>query len=199
MDLTKLITHLPTDIYSQLPLLASFGVDGPKRLSNLLGQCKHETGNWLHFEENLNYSADGLLRTFPSHFTGTEALAYEHQPIKIANRVYANRLGNSDESSGEGYLPRGMGCIQLTGKSNQQAFFSAMGLSADSDPELIATNYSLISAAWFFREHNLWTIADHGTDFATASIITRTVNGPALLGLDNRVQYTQQFYSWLTA
>lgn len=195
----KLKTHIPDSIYNQIFGVLSFGIDGPKRLSNFLGQCQHECSNWTHFTENLNYSADGLLRVFGKYFTPATAASYAHDPVRIANRVYANRLGNSDEASGDGYLHRGVGAIQLTGKSNHMAFFVSMGLPADSDPQLIATTYQLASAAYFFKNNHLWTICDSGVDIPTITAVTKRVNGPALLGLSERIQFTQEFYHILTA
>jgi len=198
MDISKLQDHLPDFIYNQIPQTFPLGVDGPKRLSNLLGQCKLECGNWTAFTENLNYSGEKLWVMFHTHFSDiNEAQSFAHQPERIANRIYASRNGNGPESSGEGWYYRGRGCVQLTGKTNIQAFFTSIGLPADSDPNLIATNYQLISAAWYFKTHNLWALCDRGTDLATITAVTQKVNG-GQNGLQQRVQYTQEFYQLLT-
>lgn len=195
----KLKGHIPDTVYQQLPdTCVQFGIDGPKRLANLLGQAKHESAKFTVTHENLNYSADGLVKVFRKYFP-TKALCeqYAHHPEQIANRVYANRLGNGDEASGDGWKHRGMGYLQTTGKDNQGAFFLSVGLPANSDPELIASTYPLASAAYFFKNNGLWVICDHGTDFATVSIITKIING-GQLGITDRVSYTQEFYNILT-
>jgi len=198
MDITKLQGYLPNVIYNQIPGILSFGIDGPKRLSHLLGQCKHESAGFTHFTENLNYSGDALWSLFHSHFTDRdEANSYARQPEKIANRIYANRMGNGDESSGDGWNYRGRGALQLTGKSNYKALGDFLGIDLISNPDLVATDYTLASAAFFFRNNGLWTICDQGVDYATCTSITNHVNGGEL-GLSERVQYTQYFYNILT-
>ncbi len=193
--LPKLQPYLPDNIYQQLPAVLTFGIDGPLRLSNFLGQCHVETGGWKHFTENLNYSAERLMAVFPKYFKDlTTANQYARNPEKIANKVYADRMGNGDELSGDGYRHRGMGCIQLTGADNQKAFFRAVGLPEDTNPELIATLYSLQSAAWFFREHNLWVICDHGIDDTTVTTLTHKINGGEN-GLSDRINYTEFYHN----
>ena len=205
--LPKLHGHLPEDIYNQLPGILSFGIDGPKRLSNFLGQCAHESLDFTDFTENLNYSAQALANTWPKRFAidpastvkvpNELAKSIQKKPEKIANTVYANRMGNGDEASGDGYKYSGKGCIQLTGKENCQAFFKAIGVSIDSDPSLIATHYQLLSAAWFFKNNELWPICDRGVDYATVTILTRRINGANLV-LAERYAETQKFYKILT-
>lgn len=196
--LPKLQGHLPDNIYTQLPSILSFGIDGPYRLSHLLGQSAEESENFTVFTENLNYSGEALWSLFHTHFTSAqEAMTYARQPERIANRIYANRLGNSDEASGDGWLHKGEGAIQLTGADNQGDFFESVDLPRNSDPHLIATQYSLISAAWFFRERGIWPICDHGIDIPTITTVTHHVNGGEL-GLRQRIAYTQQFYYLLT-
>lgn len=192
----KLTGHLPIDIYSQLLTIKE--IDGPKRCSNFLGQTSHETGDWKHFTENLNYSAERLLAVFPKYFKDLEtANHYARNPEKIANRVYANRLGNGDEQSGDGYKHRGFGAIQVTGKSNQEEFFRFMGLPVDTDPQLIATTYSMMSAAWFFTSRGIWSICDLGVDGLTVTKVTHKVNGGEI-GLTDRIENTQHYYNLLT-
>lgn len=197
MDITKLKGQIPDNIYGQLPdLIQQFNINGPLRLSHLLSQCAHESANFTHFEENLNYGAPGLLTTFPKYFNATTAQQYARQPERIANHVYANRMGNGDEASGDGWKHRGMGALQTTGKANQQELFVFLGLPADSDPMLIATTYQLASAAYFFKKNNLWAICDQGATHAVVESITRHVNG-GLNGLDQRQKYFDKFYALL--
>lgn len=198
MDITKLQGHLPATIYNQIDGVLQFGIDGPKRLSNLLGQCKHECMNWTHFTENLNYSGDALWGMFHTHFTDrNEAESYARQPERIANRIYANRMGNGDEASGDGWLFRGRGALQLTGRSNYTALGNFLGVVLTDNPDLVATDYQLASGAFFFKTNNLWTICDNGVDDGTITTITHHVNG-GTNGLEDRIKYTQEFYNILT-
>jgi putative chitinase len=114
--------------------MAEFGIDTPLRQAAFLAQVFHESGNLNAVEEGLNYSAEALQRTWPSRFDAATAAAYQRKPEKIANKVYANRMGNRDEASGDGWKHRGAGLIQLTGKDNQFACAMALGI----DPTLIA-------------------------------------------------------------
>lgn len=200
MDLQKLQGVVPDEIYNQLQdTCSAFDIDGPLRLSHLLGQCKLESGNFTHLVENLNYSGDALMKLFHSHFTDqADADSYNRQPERIANRIYANRMGNGDEASGDGWMFRGRGCIQSTGRDNYQEFGDSIGVDLISSPDLVATDYSLLSAAFFFKSNDLWAICDKGIDVATITIITRHVNGGEN-GLSDRIQYTQEFHQILTA
>lgn len=194
----KLQNHLPDVIYNQLSdLCIKFDIDGPLRLSNFLGQCKQECENFTVFTENLNYSGEALWSMFHTHFIDiNEANNYARQPEKIANRIYANRMGNGDEGSGDGWLYRGRGALQVTGKSNYQALGIFLGIDLMSNPELVATDYQLASGANFFKNNNLWVICDKGVDVGTITIVTQHVNG-GTTALTNRIQYTQEFYNIL--
>lgn len=198
MDITLLQSHIPDTIYQQLaPLCTQFDIDGPLRLSNLLGQCQQECENFTVFTENLNYSGEALWSLFHTHFTDiNEANSYARQPERIANRIYANRMGNGNEASGNGWLYRGRGALQVTGKSNYQALGDFLGIDLVSNPDLVSTDYTMASAAFFFRSHNLWTVCDRGVDTDTITAVTKVING-GTLGLANRIQYTQAFYSIL--
>lgn len=197
MDITKLQSKLPENIYSQLSSIEE--IDGPLRMSNFLGQCAHESGNFTKFVENLNYSGSALWDLFCSHFSSLdEANSYARQPERIANRIYANRMGNGNEDSGDGWLHKGIGAIQITGKTNQEQFFESIDLPADTDPGEIADKYSIISAAWFFTKNNLWAICDKGINLATVTILTHKINGGEN-GLSDRLLLTQKFYSILTS
>lgn len=195
--LPKLQSHLPANIYSQLPGIVQFGIDGPKRLSNLLGQVRAET-DFIHFTENMNYSAQRLRQVFPRYFP-TDAIAaqYANQPERIGNRVYADRLGNRNEASGDGYRMRGRGGLQTTGTDNYRVLGTFLGVDLIAHPELVATDYILASAAFFFMNNHLWTICDRGVDDATVTEVTHRVNGGES-NLAHRIQYTQEFYTILT-
>ena len=195
MNFTKLTGHLSESVLSQLPeTLAKFNINGPLRLSHFLAQCSHESAGFTRVSENLNYSADGLKRTFGSHFkTVAELSAYAHNPEKIANRVYAGRMGNGDEASGDGFKTRGRGYIQLTGTDNYRAFGKAIGVDVLANPDCVASEYPLLSAAWFFEKGGLWRICDTGPTEAVVTAITKKVNG-GTLGLSERLALFNTFY-----
>ena len=170
----------------------------PIRASHFFGQTSHETGHFKVFSENLNYSAQGLLKTFPKYFkTLTEAQGYERKPERIANRVYASRMGNGDEASGEGFKFRGRGALQLTGKSNFEAFSKFLNKpEIISNPDLVATEYAFESALYFFDKNGLWSICDKGIDDATILAVTKKING-GVNGLAERITLTKKYYSLL--
>jgi len=194
----KLQGYIPDSVLSQIPGILSFGIDGPKRLANFLGQCKHESGSFHYTEENLHYSADGLLKVFKKYFP-TLAIAepYANKPEKIANRVYANRMGNGDEASGEGYKYRGRGYLQVTGKVNYKLLGDSIGQDLIANPDTVATTYALASAAFFFKNNSLWSICDQGVNIDTITALTKRING-GTNGLAERIKYTQEFYNILT-
>jgi len=161
-----------------------------ERAAHFFGQCAHETGNFKVFEENLNYSSGGLLKIFPKYFNQQTAVAYERQPQRIANKVYANRMGNGDEASGDGWKYRGRGAIQLTGKANYAKFGHA------DSPDKVANELAFESALFFFEQNGLWTICDKGVTDATITALTKRVNG-GTNGLDDRLAKTKLFYSWV--
>src|SRR6185436_3083892 len=152
MDLNKLHGLVPGEVIEQLPgVQDKFGVNTPLRLAHFLGQCAHESGNFKFANENLNYRASALRAVFGKYFPTDELAAqYEHKPEKIANRVYANRIGNGDEASGDGFKFHGRGFIQLTGKENYSKFSVFVGEDCIANPDLVASKYSLASAAFFF-------------------------------------------------
>lgn len=198
LHLEKLQGHLPQFIYDQLSGILMFGIDGPFRMSHFLGQCDEECINFTDFTENLSYSGDALWKLFHTHFSNpVEANSYAHQPERIANRIYASRMGNGNEASGDGYKFRGRGCIQLTGRDNYKALGEFLNIDLLSNPDLVATQYQLASAAYFFKSHDIWPICDNGVDIATITDVTKHVNG-GILGLSTRIQYTQNFYHILT-
>ena len=195
--LSALKGHIPDSVIAQIPdTAAKFGITNTLRLAHLLGQCSHESGNFKVFKENLNYSADGLKKIFPKYFPGNLNESYARQPEKIANRVYSSRMGNGDESSGDGYRYSGRGAIQLTGKYSYSDFDKFVDDDIMANPDLVATKYSLMSAAWFFWKNNLWSICDNGVEDPTITAVTKRVNG-GTHGLSERIEKTVKFYNLL--
>lgn len=195
--LDKLKGHIPDSVIAQIPdTAAKFGITTPLRLAHFLSQCGHESGGFKSVSENLNYSADGLKKIFPKYFPGNLNESYARQPEKIANRVYGGRMGNGDETSGDGWKHRGFGFIQLTGKDNHRAFDKTVDDDIMANPSLIATKYPLSSAAFFFNTNKLWTICDKGADRATVEAVTKRVNG-ALIGIEDRWKHFQEYYNLL--
>jgi putative chitinase len=170
---------LNTTIMAEMPLVTEkFGITNPLRMAHFLAQCSHESINFTAVRENLNYSAKALMGTFKKYFPTLElALQYERKPEKIGNKVYASRMGNGDEASGDGFNYRGRGYIQLTGKSNYKAFSDFIGEDCVANPDLIATKYPLASAAFFFNNNNLWSICDKGDTSDVVLAVTKRVNG----------------------
>jgi putative chitinase len=170
----------------------------PERAAHFFGQTAHETGGYVAFSENLNYGAKGLLGTFGKYFNTTTAEAYARQPIKIASRVYANRMDNGNEASQEGWKFRGRGALQTTGKGNYKSFSEHLGKPEIlTNPDLVATDYSFESALFYFEKNNLWKIADKGINDNTILLMTKAING-GTNGLDDRSSLTKRYYSWLT-
>ena len=188
MNYSNLNSKLPLSVMSEIAdTIEKFKINNPLRLSHFLSQCSHETGGFKVFSENLNYSAKGLRGTFPKYFpTDTIALQYERKPEKIANRVYASRMGNGDEASGDGWKYRGRGCLQLTGKDNYKAFSTFIGEDCVANPDLILTKYSLASAGFFFDRNKLWDICDKGDSKEIVTMLTKRVNG-GTHGLEDRI------------
>lgn len=170
----------------------------PERAAHFFGQTAHETGEFKLFSENLNYSTEGLLKVFGKYFTADTAKSYAKKPEKIANRVYANRMGNGDEASGDGYKFRGRGALQLTGKSNYQAFAEYLKKPEIMDnPDLVATDYAFESALFFFDRNKLWSICDGGVKNLLITTLTKRING-GTNGLAHRMDLTAKYYKWLT-
>ena len=202
MDLTKLNGIIPASVVAEIPyVMNKFQINTPLRLSHFLGQAAHESGDFKVVEENLNYSAQGLSAIFGKYFPGNLNESYARQPQKIANRVYANRMGNGTEISGDGWNFRGRGYIQLTGKLNYEGFsnvigINLLGISLLTTPDLVSQKYPLSSAAWFFSKTGLNEIADQGSTDEIVTSITRKVNG-GILGLSPRIQEFNKFYNLL--
>ena len=198
LKLDKLKGHVPQVVIDSIPEVASkFEINTPLRVAHFLAQCGHESGGFRLTKENLNYSAKGLMGIFKKYFP-TEALAkaYERQPAKIANKVYSNRMGNGTEASGDGAKFCGRGYIQLTGKENYTAFGKSIGVDVCANPELVASQYALASAAWFFSKNGLHKIADEGASDLVVTKITKRVNG-GTIGLPDRIKHFKEYYSLL--
>ena len=192
--LAALKGHIPDSVISMIPdTAAKFGITNPLRLAHFLAQCGHESGGFKAVNENLNYGAKGLLGTFPKYFNATTAAQYERKPEMIASKVYGGRMGNGPESTKDGYKFRGRGYIQLTGKDNYTAFDKFVDDDILGNPDLVATKYPLMSAAWFFNKNGLWSICDKGADDATVTLVTKRVNG-GTIGLADRIKHFKEYY-----
>lgn len=169
----------------------------PEHAAHFFGQVAHETGNFRAFTENLNYSASGLQTVFKKYFPSlTEAQQYERKPEKIANRVYASRMSNGNEASGDGWKFRGRGALQLTGKANYQQFSTALKKpEIMSNPDLVSTEFAFESAKFFFDQNRLWPLCDKVNDESILAL-TRRING-GTHGLEDRVQKTRAYYEML--
>jgi putative chitinase len=196
MDLNKLKGHIPDNVITQIPeVITKFKIDTPVKLSHFLAQCGHESAGFKAVNENLNYGAKGLLGIFKKYFpTEEKAKLYERKPEKIANLVYGNRMGNGAETSGDGYRYRGRGYIQLTGKDNYKAFDAVVTENIIENPDLVATKYPLLSAAWFFHKNCLGKCTDASDAAVTA--VTKCVNG-GTIGLEDRKKHFKEYYDLL--
>ena len=198
MNIDKLKGHIPDTVIAQIPgVMESFSVNTPLRLAHFLAQCGHESGGFRLTQENLNYSAKGLMGIFKKYFP-TQALAdaYARKPEKIANKVYGGRMGNGLEATGEGYKFRGRGYIQLTGKQNYTAFDLAVEDDILANPDLVSTKHALASAAWFWKKNGLNLIADTGSSSEVVTKITKRVNG-GTIGLPDRIKHFKEYYALL--
>ena len=167
--------------------LPDYDINTPQRIASFLAQCAHESGGFVFLQENLNYRAESLSRVWPKYFPPDIAAEYAHNPERIANRAYANRMGNGPESSGDGWAHCGRGLIQLTGRSNYQAFADSIETAIEDIPHYLATFEGAVqSACWFWESNNLNQYADNG-DLLT---MTKKING-GTLGLDDRTKRYQ--------
>jgi putative chitinase len=197
MNVDKLKGHVPDTVIAQIPgVVDKFEINTPLRLAHFLAQCGHESGGFKAVSENLNYGAAGLQSIFKKYFTAVSAKEYERKPEKIANIVYANRMGNGPQASGEGYKFRGRGYIQLTGKDNYSAFDKTVEDDILASPDLVATKYPLLSAAWFFHKNGLHKIADEGATDAVVTKVTKRVNG-GTIGLPDRIKHFNEYNNLL--
>jgi putative chitinase len=197
MELTKeqLKQLLPKNPYidhwhgALAQLLPDYEINTPQRIAAFIAQCSHESGGFVFLKENLNYKAATLRKIFPKYFPTDElANQYANRPDKqaaIANRVYANRMGNGDEASGDGYRFCGRGLIQLTGRDNYTFFAGSLGISVEEASEYLQTfEGAAQSACWFWETNNLNQFADKG-DIVT---LTKRING-GTIGLDDRIKH----------
>jgi putative chitinase len=169
-----------------------------ERTAHFCGQCAHETGGYQLFVENLNYSATGLRAIFGKYFSNNLEESYARQPVKIGSRVYANRMGNGNEDSQEGFKFRGRGALQLTGKLNYKALSEYLNKPEIMDnPDLVGNDYAFESAMFFFEKNKLWGICDKGVDNDTILALTKRING-GTHGLPDRISLTNRYYNWLT-
>ena len=167
-------------------VLPEYEIDSPQRVAAFIAQCTHESGGFKRLKENLNYKAESLRRVFPKYFT-SDALAqeYAHKQEQIANRVYGGRMGNGDESSGDGFRYCGRGLIQLTGKNNYTKFAESIDMAVEEVPSLLETFEGAVkSACWFWKTNNLNQYADAG-DILT---MTKRING-GTIGLEDRIKH----------
>lgn len=175
---------------SMANVFPTYEINTPQRVAAFLAQCGHESGGWTTFEENLNYSAQGLRKIFGKYFPTDElAMAYQRQPEKIANRIYANRMGNGPEESGDGFKYRGRGPIQLTGKANYTKFAQDMfedWQNVVENPDWVTydKDFALMSAIWFWNSHKL----NHYADIGDLKQMTKIING-GYLGLEDRINH----------
>lgn len=164
-------------------LFEKYGLTTKLRIAHFMSQIEHESG-LKPIAENLNYSADGLLKTFPKYFNKEQSLSYSRQQSRIANRVYANRMGNGDEASGEGWKYRGRGFIQITGKENYFRLANDADLDCLKNPDLLLEEpNAMISALWFWDLKGLNYLADNDDIIG----ITKRING-GLNGIEDRKQ-----------
>ncbi len=170
-----------------------FGFKTPQQMGHFLGQVSHETGHFKYGSENLNYSAKQLLVTFSKYFNRESALRYANKPEDIANKVYANRLGNGNSASGDGWKYRGRGAIQLTGKTNYMQFAKFINdREILSNPAIVEKLYYWDVAIWFFDKRGIW---EHTEKVNKKNVIavTKLVNG-GLNGLKNRYRLSRHYY-----
>ncbi len=171
-------------------LLSASGIDTKERVVMFLAQCGHESQGFTRFTEGLNYGAEGLLATFPKYFPDLKtAKAYERQREKIANKVYANRMGNGPESSGDGWKFRGRGIIMATGKETYSKLSEFIGENLIETPDLISTdmNISIKCAIWFWNKNKLNAFAD-SKDIKS---VTKIING-GYNGLEDRTKHYKE-------
>jgi putative chitinase len=167
-------------------LLPDYEINTPQRIAAFIAQCAHESGGFVFLTENLNYKAESLVKLFGKYFSDINtAKAYERKPEKIANRIYANRMGNGDEASGDGYKYRGRGLIQLTGKTNYTWFAASLEITPEEAAEYTQTfEGAAQSACWFWETNKINAFADKGDILG----MTKKING-GTIGLEDRKKH----------
>jgi putative chitinase len=200
LNIDKLKGHIPDEVLAQIPgCAAKFQINTTLRLAHFLAQCAHESAGFRATRENLNYSADGLKKIFGKYFPGNPPVNpanYARQPEKIGARVYAHRMGNGNEASKEGYIYRGRGYIQLTGKDNYAKFDKIVADDVLTNPNLVANKYALLSAGWFWDSRSLNTSANKGATDAVVTEVTKKING-GTIGLPDRIKLFKKYHALL--
>jgi putative chitinase len=199
MSLANTLTKLKISVDWVEPLEEVFHryeINTPERQAAFIGQCAHESMNFTRLEENMNYSAEGLMKTWPSRFPTLEsAKPYHRNPEKIANKVYAGRMGNGPEETGEGWLYHGRGLIQLTGKDNYTLAGDALNMDFIHSPDyVLVPKYAALTAGWYWNKRQLNKEAD-AKDYTG---MTKKING-GTIGLDDRIAHIKHAQEVLTA
>jgi putative chitinase len=180
-----------------LKIKDKYNIPTIEALAHFMGNVSHECAEFTVFKENLNYSANGLLKIFPKYFKTLEiAKQYARKPERIANRVYANRMGNGNEASGDGWKYSGKGALQTTGKNNFKLLGDFLKVDLLKNPELVETTYALESAIFYFNSNKLWSIASRVDDLTIRRIRIR-VNG-GIIGLEDVTKKVKEYYKILT-
>jgi putative chitinase len=185
MNINKM--QLPIKVANYLPdVIVNYKINNNLRLAHFLSQVHYESAGFTATEENLNYSSNRLLKVFPKYFkTVNDTKKYAHQPALLASYVYGNRMGNGDESTCDGWTYRGRGYIMLTGKNQYASFDKSVDDDIINNPDLVSTNYALISAAWYWDNRGLNNFADLGAGSNIVKKITAIING-GLNGYETR-------------
>ncbi len=194
-------TDSATWVLALNPAMAQFEITSRERIAAFLAQIAHESGQLTRLSENLNYSAKRLMQVWPNRFATLEkALQYERNPERLANYVYAKRIGNGDEASGDGWSYRGRGLIQLTGRGNYRAAAQGIGLPLEEQPDLVAQpGPAALSAAWFWKSRGLNELADDqndDNDTEDFKAITKLING-GTVGINERMAFWEKAKSVL--
>jgi putative chitinase len=199
MSLANTLAKLKISIDWVEPLQEVFHryeINTPERQAAFIGQCAHESMNFTRLEENLNYSAEALMKTWPSRFPTMEvAQQYARNPEKIANKVYGGRMGNGTEETGDGWLYHGRGLIQLTGKDNYMLASDALREDFIHSPDLVlAPRWAALTAGWYWNKRQLNKEAD-AKDYTG---MTKKING-GTIGLNDRIAHIQHAHEVMTA
>jgi len=199
LNLTALAGKIPAAVIAQIPeTAANFGITTNLRLAHFLAQCALESTAFTATVENLNYSAQRIPQVFKKRFKEVDPAPFAHNPEKLGNFVYANKNGNGDVASGDGFKFRGRGYIQLTGRNNYTSFSQFVGEDCVANPDLVASKFPLSSAAFYFSSNNIWAICDHGADDATVTRVSKAVNGDPPNSLSDRIQNFRKFHQALS-
>ena len=179
-----------------------FNLANNAQAAHFMAQCHHESMGFTRTVENLNYRAEALAKIYPKYIKPYEARFYAQQPEKIANKIYANRMGNGDESTGDGWRYRGRGYIQITGKNNYYQYFKNIGLSIISPDLLLLPPHALASADWFFYKNDIYSLCKNTTAISVLDV-SRAVNlgnihsNATPNGFLDRVALTKQYFDVL--